>query len=95
MPIYVEYLVPERLRSTGQAGLLLAGASVGGILSSTLAGSLMDGLGIDAVYLIGGLGGVAVGLLGMLMLPRDAGLPGEAQDDFGNSVGTLHGDQMS
>lgn len=53
-PLCVDALVPARLRSTGQAGLVMVGASLGAIVSSVLAGVVHDSLGIDAVYWIGG-----------------------------------------
>jgi PPP family 3-phenylpropionic acid transporter len=68
-PLYVEVLIPSRLRSTGQGLLMTLGMSIGGILSMTLCGALMDRFGADFPYLIGGLGAVAVGCAAPLILP--------------------------
>jgi PPP family 3-phenylpropionic acid transporter len=69
-PLLVESLVPDRLRASSQAGLTLLGSGIGGITSSALAGWVMDAYGIDAVMLIGGTGGLALGLLTPWLLPR-------------------------
>jgi MFS family permease len=68
-PLYVEVLIPERLRSTGQGLLTTLGGSIGGIISVTVSGTLMDRFGADFPYLLGGLGAIAVGCAAPLVLP--------------------------
>ncbi len=68
-PLYVEILIPERLRSTGQGLLMTLGMNIGGILSVTATGALMDRYGADFPLLLGGLGAVAVGCAAPLLLP--------------------------
>ena len=75
-PIYVETLIPVRLRSTGQALVTTFGAGLGGIVSTVSAGALFDGFGIDAVYWCGGLGGLFVALSGRLLLRPYGGAAG-------------------
>lgn len=67
--LLVSTLVPDRLRASGQAGLTLLGSGLGGILSSTLAGHVLDAYGIDTVMLASGLGGMALGLAVPWLLP--------------------------
>jgi PPP family 3-phenylpropionic acid transporter len=69
-PLYVEVLIPERLRSTGQGLLMTLGISIGGIASVTASGALMDRFSADFPYLLGGLGAIAVGCAAPLLLPR-------------------------
>jgi len=68
-PLYVEAVVPERLRSTGQGILAMFGASVGGISSNLGTGWLIQHVGPDAPYIVGGLGALALGALLPLILP--------------------------
>ena len=68
-PLYVEAVVPEHLRSTGQGLLTMIGASLGGVTSNLAAGWLFERVGVDAPYLAGGLGALALGLLVPLALP--------------------------
>ena len=68
-PLYIECLIPERLRSTGQGLLTMVGPSIGGILSTTVGGWLMDAFGPDAPYLIGGLGALGMACLAPVLLP--------------------------
>lgn len=63
-PLYVEAVVPEPLRSTGQ-GLVATCVHLGAMLSSLASGRLVDLFGITMPYQVGGLG--ALGLL--LLLP--------------------------
>jgi PPP family 3-phenylpropionic acid transporter len=82
-PLYVEQVVPERLRSTGQGVLAMIGLSIGGIASNLATGWLLDHVGASAPYVIGGVGGIALGLLLPLLLPRPQRPPpepGEAAD---------------
>ena len=62
-PLYVEQVVPERLRSTGQGVLAMMGVSIGGIASNLATGWLLDHVGASAPYVVGGVGGIALGLL--------------------------------
>ena len=71
-PLYVEVLIPGRLRSTGQGLLTMLGASIGGILSANAAGGLLERFGPSAPYLVGGLGAFTVGCTAALLLPRAA-----------------------
>lgn len=70
-PLLVESLVPERLRASSQAGLNLVGQGLGGIVSSTLAGFVLDTSGIDAVMWLGGVAGIMLGLAAPWILPDD------------------------
>ncbi len=71
-PLYLEAIVPERLRSTGQALLAMAGIGLGGIVSNTAAGWLLEHVGTDAPYLAGGMGAIALGCLVRWILPVPA-----------------------
>jgi PPP family 3-phenylpropionic acid transporter len=55
-PYYVDAIVPDRLRSTAQGVLSMAGVSLGGILSSVLTGVLIDHFGARAPAVLGGAG---------------------------------------
>lgn len=68
-PLYIEVLIPERLRSTGQGLLMTLGSSIGGIVSVTVSGTLVDRFGADVPFLLGGLGAIAVGCAAPLILP--------------------------
>jgi PPP family 3-phenylpropionic acid transporter len=80
-PLYVEAVVPERLRSTGQGFLAMGGLSIGGISSNLGTGWLIEHVGADAPYIVGGLGALALGLLLPLVLPPPHELEsGEAEE---------------
>jgi len=68
-PLYVEAVVPERLRSTGQGILAMVGLSIGGISSNLGTGWLIEHVGPDSPYIVGGLGALALGALLPLILP--------------------------
>ena len=68
-PLYLEQIVPARLRSTGQAVLAVVGAGVGGMVSTTASGWFLEHLGVDGPYVIGGAGAVLLGLAGRKLLP--------------------------
>lgn len=68
-PLYVEAVVPERLRSTAQGLLAMLGVSLGGILSNLGTGWLLEHVGPDAPYRVGGLGALALLALLPLVLP--------------------------
>lgn len=69
-PLYVEQCVPQQLRSTGQTSLTMLGFGVGGIVSNLVTGWLVDLHGPAAPFLVGGIGGIALGLAVPLLLPR-------------------------
>lgn len=69
-PLYLESIVPERLRATGQGLLATVGVGLGGILSNAACGWLIDHIGIDATYAIGGVGGLLLGAAVRWILPR-------------------------
>jgi MFS transporter, PPP family, 3-phenylpropionic acid transporter len=69
-PLYLEKVVPQRLRSTAQSGLAMFGVGAGGLLSSILTGWLIDLSGVDLPCLLGGIGAVALGLSLRWVLPR-------------------------
>ena len=68
-PLYLEQIVPEELRSTAQGLLATVGVGLGGILSNTLTGALIDAFGVDLPMLIGGIGGIALGCAVPWILP--------------------------
>jgi PPP family 3-phenylpropionic acid transporter len=68
-PLYLDAIVPERLRSTGQTFLTMIGVGVGGIASTTGAGWLIDHFGNSAPYLLFGAGGIILGVLAWWILP--------------------------
>jgi PPP family 3-phenylpropionic acid transporter len=68
--LYVESVVPARLRSTGQGLLGMVGISCAGMFSSLCAGWLLEHLGPDAAYRIGGAGALLLGVALPFILPR-------------------------
>jgi PPP family 3-phenylpropionic acid transporter len=68
--LYVESVVPERLRSTGQGMLGMIGMSCAGMFSSICAGWLLEHFGADAPYRIGGACALLLGLALPLILPK-------------------------
>lgn len=79
-PLYVEAVVPERLRSTGQGLLAMVGVSVGGICSQVSSGWLLEHVGSDAPYAAGGVAALALGCLVPFLLPETS-RPPEADDE--------------
>lgn len=71
-PLYVEGVVPERLRATGQALYATAAVGVGGVLSNVIAGWLIDRFGADSPFVIGGAGCLALALAVPVLLPPPA-----------------------
>lgn len=69
-PLYLEAVAPERLRSTGQTILAMVGIGWGGTASNVLAGWLLENIGPDAPYLVGGIGALTLGCLVPWILPR-------------------------
>jgi PPP family 3-phenylpropionic acid transporter len=68
-PLYVEAVVPERLRSTGQGMLAMVGASLGGICSFLFTGWLMDYVGTDVPYIAAGTFALVLGCAIPLIIP--------------------------
>jgi MFS family permease len=70
-PMLVESLVPERLRASSQAGLNLWGSGLGAIISTTLAGLVLDARGIDTVMLVFGCAGLLLSTIVHWLLPPE------------------------
>jgi len=68
-PLYVEAVVPERLRSMGQGMLAMVGVSLGGISSYLGTGWLVENAGADSPYLAGGIGALVLGCAIPLIIP--------------------------
>ena len=68
-PLYVDAVVPARLRSTGQGMLAMVGFSLGGISSNLSAGWLFENFGPDAPYFAGGIGALILGCAIPLLIP--------------------------
>ncbi len=68
--LYVEAVVPGRLRSTGQSLVHMIGVSLGGIVSTLAAGFLLDHFGARAPALCGGIGAAVLTVCLPRLLPR-------------------------
>ncbi|MGH7785731.1 MAG: MFS transporter [Candidatus Binatia bacterium] len=68
-PLYLEAVVPPALRSTAQALLATAGMAIGSIVSNTATGWLMQHVGPDAPFLLGGLAALVLGACTFWILP--------------------------
>jgi PPP family 3-phenylpropionic acid transporter len=79
-PLYVEAVVPERLRSTGQGVLAMVGVSVGAVASQLGTGILLELGGTRAPYLVGGIGALTLVALMPWLLPPIA-RPAPASDE--------------
>jgi MFS family permease len=77
-PLYVEAVVPERLRATGQGVMAMIGVSIGGFGSNLAAGWLLEHFGPKAPYLAGGLGALTLGCLVPVILPPATRLRGRS-----------------
>ena len=75
-PLYLDSTAPERLRSTGQTLLAMVGIGWGGAVSNATAGWLLDHVGPNAPYLLGGAGAVILGCLVPRILPPPEREPG-------------------
>jgi MFS family permease len=69
-PLFIETLVPSRLRASGQAGFNLVGSGLGSVLSNILTGVVVDAYGVDRAMSIAGCAGIALGLAVPWLLPR-------------------------
>ncbi len=69
-PMYVERVVPERLRNTAQGVFAMIGFSLGGILSNLCAGWLLEHYGAEMPYRVGGIGALVLCSLVLVILPR-------------------------
>jgi MFS family permease len=74
-PLYLDAVVPERLRSTGQALLSMVGMGIGGIVSNAGSGWLLEHVGPNAPYVVGGVGALAIGSLVFWILPSPEATP--------------------
>jgi PPP family 3-phenylpropionic acid transporter len=68
-PLYVEAVVPQHLRSTGQGLLAMIGVSVGGIASNLASGWLLEHHGPNAPYVLGGVSALVLGCLIPVLIP--------------------------
>ncbi len=68
--LYVEQVTPDRLRSTGQAGLAMVGVSCATAFSNLWVGLSVDLWGIKAPFWVGGVGAMTLGVLALLWLPK-------------------------
>jgi PPP family 3-phenylpropionic acid transporter len=85
-PLYVDRVVPERLRSTGQTVLAMFGFGVGGIVSNLTTGWITDHVGNAAPFAIGGLAAMALGLAVNAVLPPPTPPAGESSDSSDSRV---------
>jgi PPP family 3-phenylpropionic acid transporter len=68
-PLYLEQVVPESLRSTGQGLLAMAGVGIGGIASNVASGWLLDHGGPSMLFFICGIGAIGLGAAVARILP--------------------------
>ena len=71
MPLYVNYLIPSELRSTGQGLATMISSSLGGgICSNIVAGLLIDHIGPGAPQLYGGIGALILLCIAPFFVPK-------------------------
>jgi PPP family 3-phenylpropionic acid transporter len=68
-PLYLDAVAPEKLRSTAQGVFSMVSVGVAGIVSNIAAGWLVDRGGTDLLYLLCGIGSLALGALAPWLLP--------------------------
>ena len=68
-PLYLDAVAPEKLRSTAQGVFSMVSVGLAGIVSNVAAGWLVDRGGTDLLYLICGIGSLALGALAPWILP--------------------------
>lgn len=69
-PLYVAAATPPRLAATAQTILSSFGTALGGVVSQLGVGRLYDARGIEAPFLLAGIGAIALALATPLVLPR-------------------------
>ncbi len=74
-PLYLDAVIPARLRSTGQALLSMVGVAAGGIASNAAAGWLLEHVGPNAPYIASGLGAFILGSLVWWIVPPPEASP--------------------
>ena len=73
MPLYVNYLIPSDLRSTGQGLATMISSSLGGgICSNYVAGWLIDNVGPEAPQIYGGCGALILLCIAPFFVPKVA-----------------------
>ena len=93
-PLYAERVSPQELRSTSQALVSMAGASAGAIVSTSVAGWLMEHVAVEAPYLAAGFGAalLAFSIRHLLPDPRQPhGLEGPMVESPANDETTPPG----
>jgi PPP family 3-phenylpropionic acid transporter len=80
-PLYVDAVVPPRLRATGQGLLAMVGISVGGILSTLIVGWLFEHAGGGACALFAGTGAAVLTLAVPWALPPPTHVPHVSVDE--------------
>ena len=71
MPLYVNYLIPSDLRSTGQGLATMISSSLGGgICSNFAAGWLIDNVGPEAPQIYGGIGALILLCIAPFFVPK-------------------------
>ena len=68
-PLYLDAVAPEKLRSTAQGVFSMVATGIAGIASNIAAGWLVERGGTDLLYLICGIGSLALGALTLWILP--------------------------
>ncbi len=68
-PLYLDVVAPEKLRSTAQGILSMVASGLAGILSNLVSGWLVDHGGVDLLYLLCGIGSLALGIASFWLLP--------------------------
>ena len=71
-PLYIDAVVPLRLRSTAQGLLAMAAVGLGGITSSVVSGWVLDRFGIEALYALAGASALLLGGAAFMLLPTPA-----------------------
>ncbi len=69
-PLYLEQIVPAKLRSTSQSLLAMFGIGAGGLTSNIVTGWLMDQTSVEVPYIVGGIGALVLGLSLRWVLPK-------------------------
>lgn len=77
-PLYLDAVVPARLRSTGQALLSMVGVAAGGIASNAAAGWLLEHVGPNAPYIASGVGALILGSLVWWIVPPPEASPSDS-----------------